>query len=236
MSSCLRGEPFSLPVRVRAVAFDLDGTLLDTLPDIADAADRMLADLGYAAAGQEVVRRFVGNGLARLTKRLLTGEMNGEPPADSFACALPLFEAHYRETLTRRTRTFPGVEDGLRRFAQQGVRLACITNKAGSFTLPLLEATGLRRFFDLVLSGDSLPKKKPDPLPLLHCAHEFKALPAELLVIGDSANDTEAARAAGCPVFCVSYGYSAGDVRDLDCDAIVTDLIEASRLISAIRS
>lgn len=236
VSSCLRGEPFSLPVHVRAVAFDLDGTLLDTLPDIADAADRMLADLGRATAGQQVVRRFVGNGLARLTKRLLTGEMDGEPPVDSFARALDLFEGYYRETLTRRTRAFPGVEEGLRRFTQQGVKLACITNKAGSFTLPLLEASGLRHFFDVVLSGDSLPKKKPHPLPLLHCAHELKALPAELLVIGDSANDTEAARAAGCPVFCVPYGYSAEDVRDLDCDAIVADLIEASGLISAIRS
>lgn len=225
-----------LPVPVKGVAFDLDGTLLDTLPDIAAAADRMLADVGRAAAGQETVRRYVGNGIARLTKRLLTAEMEGEPPADFFARALELFERHYRATLTGRTKAFAGVEEGLRRFAAEGLKLACITNKAESFTLPLLEATGLRRYFDLVLSGDSLPKKKPDPLPLLHCARQFGALPGELLVVGDSANDTRAARAAGCPVFCVPYGYSAGEVRDLDCDAIVGDLIEASKLITPIRS
>ncbi len=225
-----------LPVSVKAVAFDLDGTLLDTLPDIAAAADRMLAALGRAAAGQETVRRYVGNGIDRLTKRLLTGEMEAEPPADSFAHALELFERYYRATLTGRTKAFPGVEEGLRRFRAEGLKLACITNKAESFTLPLLEATGLRPYFDLVLSGDSLPKKKPDPMPLLHCAGQFGALPSELLVIGDSANDTQAGRAAGCPVFCVPYGYSAGDVRDLDCDAIVGDLIKAARLITAIRS
>jgi phosphoglycolate phosphatase len=224
------------PLAVKAVAFDLDGTLLDTLPDIAAAADRMLADLGRVPAAPEVVRRYVGNGIPRLTKRLLTGQMQGEPPVDALERALDLFERHYRATLARNTRPFPGVEEGLRRFAQTGVKLACVTNKAESFTLPLLEATGLRGFFDLVLGGDSLPSKKPDPLPLLHCARQFGARPDELLVIGDSVNDTQAARAAGCPAFCVPYGYCAGDVRELDCDAIVTDLIEASRLITPIRS
>jgi len=219
------------PIPVKSVAFDLDGTLLDTLPDIADAADRMLVDLGRAPVGQEVVRRYIGNGIARLTKRLLTGEMNGKPPADLFDRALELFESHYRITLTLRTQPYPGVEEGLRWFAGAGLKLACVTNKAESFTLPLLEATGLRQFFDLVLSGDSLPRKKPDPLPLLHCASRFGARPNELLVVGDSANDAEAARAAGCPVFCVPYGYRHGEVRDLDCDAIVDDLIEATRLI-----
>ncbi len=221
---------------VKGVALDLDGTLLDTLPDIAEAADRMLADLGRAPAGPEIVRRYVGNGIPRLAKRLLTGQMRGEPPADALERALDLFERHYRATLTRHTRPFPGVEEGLRRFARQGLKLACVTNKAESFTLPLLEATGLRGFFDLVLGGDSLPSRKPDPLPLLHCAQQFGARPDELLVIGDSANDAQAARAAGCPAFCVPYGYSARDVRELDCDAIVGDLIEASRLITPIRS
>jgi phosphoglycolate phosphatase len=224
------------PIPVKAVAFDLDGTLLDTLPDIAAAADRMLADLGRAPAGEQTVRRYVGNGIPRLTKRLLTGEMEGEPPARAFDRALELFERHYRDTLTERTRPFPGVEEGLGRFKQDGLKLACITNKAQSFTLPLLQATGLLGSFDLVLSGDSLPRKKPDPLPLLHCARQFEARPIELLVIGDSANDAQAARAAGCPVFCVPYGYRTGDVRELDCDAIVADLIEASRLIAPVRS
>jgi phosphoglycolate phosphatase len=100
----------------------------------------------------------------------------------------------------------------------------------------LLESTGVREFFDLVVAGDTLPRKKPDPLPLLHCAQQFGARPNELLVIGDSANDVLAARAAGCPTFCVPYGYGARDVRELDCDAIVGDIVEAARLITPIRS
>jgi phosphoglycolate phosphatase len=224
------------PLVVKAAAFDLDGTLLDTLPDIADAAQRMLADLGRAPPGQETVRRFIGDGIAQLTKRLLTGQMAGEPPAAMLERALDLFERHYRTTLTQRTAPFPGVEDGLRHFARKGLKLACVTNKAESFTLPLLEATGLLGFFDLVVAGDTLPRKKPDPMPLLYCAQRFRARPCELLVIGDSANDAQAARAAGCPAFCVPYGYGAQDVRELDCDAIVNDLVEAARLITPIRS
>jgi len=224
------------PVAVKAAAFDLDGTLLDTLPDIAEAAQRMLTDLGQPATATENVRCYIGGGLPRLTKRLLTGQMDGEPPAAEFERALDLFKRHYRATLTQHTRAFPGVEEGLRLFARSGLKLACVTNKAESFTLPLLAATGLRGFFDLVVAGDTLPSQKPDPLPLLYCAQQFGAQPCELLVIGDSANDVLAARAAGCPAFCVPYGYSAGDVRELDCDAIVTDLVEAARLITPIRS
>ncbi len=224
------------PLAVKAVAFDLDGTLLDTLPDIAEAAQRMLADLGRPRASPAAVRCYIGDGIQRLAKRLLTGHMDGDPPAEEFERALDLFETHYAETLTERTRPFPGVEEGLRQFAREGLKLACVTNKAESFTLPLLEATGLRGFFDLVVGGDTLPRKKPDPLPLLYCAQQFGAPPHQLLVVGDSANDALAARAAGCPAFCVPYGYSARDVRELDCDAIVGDLIEAAGLIIGIRS
>ena len=224
------------PLAVRAAAFDLDGTLLDTLPDIAEAARRMLADVGRPEVGAKAVRRYVGDGIQRLAKRLLTQEMDGEPPAGELERALDRFEHHYRDTLTQRTRPFPGVEDGLRQFAREGLKLACVTNKAESFTLPLLEATGLRGYFELVVAGDTLPRKKPDPLPLLYCAQQFGARPHELLVVGDSANDALAARAAGCPAFCVPYGYSARDVRELDCDAIVENLVEAARLITLIRS
>jgi phosphoglycolate phosphatase len=227
----------ALPVAVRAVAFDLDGTLLDTLPDIAAAAQRMLTTLQRAPVEEATVRSYIGNGIARLTKRLLTGTMDGEPPPELFEHALDLFEANYRQTLTVHTKPFPGVEEGLRRFRDAGLRLACITNKAGAFTLPLLEATGLLGWFALVLSGDSLPRKKPDPLPLLHCAQRLDAQPAELLFIGDSAADVQAARAARCPVFCVSYGYSPdGGVQDLDCDAIVGDLIQAAGLVKLLTS
>jgi phosphoglycolate phosphatase len=130
------------------------------------------------------------------------------------------------------TRPYPGVLDGLSALRENGFRLACITNKAEAFTLPLLRATGLLEFFDLVLSGDTLPKKKPDPMPLLHACKQFNIEPGEMLLIGDSLNDSQAARAAGCHIFCVPYGYNEGrDVRELDCDAVVPSLYEAAKLI-----
>src|SRR5262245_53936132 len=114
------------PLAVKAVAFDLDGTLLDTLPDLAAAADLMLADLGRAPAGADAVRRYVGDGIGRLTKRLLTSDMEAEPPAEVFARARDLFMSHYRATFMSCTVAFPGVEEGLRHFVQQGLKLACV--------------------------------------------------------------------------------------------------------------
>jgi phosphoglycolate phosphatase len=218
--------------RADAVALDLDGTLLDTLPDIAEAAERMLREMGRPPAGQDRVRDYIGNGIARLVKRLLTGQREAEPDAAQFERALASFEHHYRDTFLQLPVPFPGVEQGLRHMRAQGLKLACVTNKSEAFTLPLLEAAGLLSLLDCVVSGDTLPARKPDPLPLLHIAQRFGIPPARLLVIGDSDNDTAAARAAGCPVMCVPYGYRGGrEVHQLDCDAIVSGLIEAHSLI-----
>ena len=226
-----------LPVDIGAVAIDLDGTLLDTLPDIAEAADRMLTEMGRSPVGPEIVRGYIGEGIPRLTKRLLTGLPDGEPEPASFEVALEAFERHYRDTFTRCSRPFPGVISGLERMRAARLRLACVTNKTASFTLPLLEATGLSGYFELVVSGDSLPKKKPDPLPLLHVARQFALAPARVLVVGDSPVDTGSARAAGCPVFCVSYGYRGTlAVQELDCDAIVPTLSDLLDLIRLERS
>jgi len=219
--------------QVEAVAIDLDGTLLDTLPDIAQAADRMLLELGRPAAGPELVRGYIGNGIPRLVQRLLTGTMDGQAEAALFERGLNAFGRHYRETFLQHPLPFPGVIEGLGRMCASGLKLACVTNKSAAFTDPLLAAAGIAVHFDLVVSGDSLPARKPDPLPLLHVAQRFGVEPAQLLVIGDSDNDTRAARAAGCPVVCVPYGYrGAAQVRDLDCDAIVSDLLQACRLIA----
>jgi len=217
---------------VRAVAFDLDGTLLHTLPDIATASDRMLRELGRAEAGEARVRGYIGNGIPRLVKRLLTGELQGEPQPELFEQALQSFMRHYRNTFLVSPRPYPGVVEGLDGMRAAGLRLACVTNKARAFTEPMLEATGLAAYFQLVLSGDSLPSKKPDPGPLLHLAQHFAIAPGDLLMVGDSDNDARAARAAGCPVVCVPYGYRGETaLRDLDCDAIVDDLVQAQRLI-----
>ncbi|MSQ59547.1 MAG: phosphoglycolate phosphatase [Betaproteobacteria bacterium] len=211
---------------IKAVAFDLDGTLIDTLPDLAAAGNRMLQAMGRAPASEAQIRQFIGDGIAVLTRRLLTRHMDTEPGAREFAMALELFKAYYAEELAARSRPYPGVVNGLAALYPR-FSLACVTNKALAYTHPLLAGTQLASYFRLVLGGDSLPRKKPEPEPFLHCAAYFGVEPGHLLVVGDSPNDCRAARAAGCPVVCVPYGYSgAGGVPALDCDAIVTDVFE----------
>ncbi len=225
------------PIDITAVAFDLDGTLVDTLPDLHEAANRTLAELGRAPVMLDQVRDYVGDGVDRLVKRILTGDTAGEPEVDLFERARASFGEHYWQTLSRASHLFPGVLEALDRMRSLGLLLACVTNKPGKFTLPLLQSVGLLPRLDLIVSGDSLDRKKPDPLPLTHCAERFGISPDRLLVIGDSRNDTLAARAAGCPVFCVPYGYRGGvGVRELDCDAIVATVSESLALIRPIRS
>jgi phosphoglycolate phosphatase len=220
------------PIAVKAVMIDLDGTLLDTAPDIAEAANRTLAELQLPVIAETELKTYIGNGVSRLIKRVLTRDMDAEPEAGLLAKTLPIFEKHYADVVSLSSRPYPGVMDGLDELRQAGYRLACITNKAERFTLPLLRDTGMHDYFELVVSGDTLPKKKPDPLPLLYVCEKFGAAPSEMLLIGDSLNDTQAARAAGCYVFCVPYGYNRGrDVSELDQDAVVDTLVEATRLI-----
>jgi phosphoglycolate phosphatase len=220
------------PLAVKAVVIDLDGTLLDTAPDLAAAANRMLADLKRPPVPLEVLSTYIGNGVSRLVKRVLTGDMEAEPDPELFARALASFQRHYGEHVADQSRPFPGVVEGLQALQAAGFPLACITNKAEQFTIPLLLATHLHGYFDLILCGDTLPRKKPDPLPLLHAAEHFRIHPDALLLIGDSVNDAQAARAAGCHVFCVPYGYNRGrPVEELDVDAVVPSLLEATRLI-----
>jgi phosphoglycolate phosphatase len=220
----------SFPLAVKAVTIDLDGTLLDTIPDLAAAANMMLAELGRPALDVEVIRTYVGKGIARLVERTL--DADGAPDPALMARALPIFERCYAQVNGRHTTLYPGVKEGLDELRAQGFPLACVTNKSGRFTLPLLANVGLAEYFTTVVSGDTLARKKPDPDPLLHAAAVLEIAPRDMLMIGDSLNDTQAARAAGCPVFCVTYGYNEGhDVRDLDTDALVDSLVDAAALI-----
>ncbi len=225
------GTPFKGIKAIKAIAFDLDGTLIDTLPDLAAAGSRMLRAMKRAPVSEAQVRLFIGEGISVLTRRLLTGHMDLEPAAEEFARALDLFKQIYAEELVARSLPYPGVIKGLAALDPQ-FALACVTNKAMAYAQPLLAATELAPYFRLVLGGDSLPQKKPEPHPFLHCAAHFGMAPAQLLVVGDSNNDCRAARAAGCPVVCVPYGYCGpGGVRELDCDAIVTDVAELAALL-----
>ena len=223
----------NFPIKIKAVVIDLDGTLLDTAPDLAHAAELMMAELGMPQVPLATIKTYIGNGVSRLVKRVLTGSMDAEPDAQLFARAYPIYQKHYGAHVSLHSRPFPGVVEGLQALRAMGVHMACITNKAEVFTLPLLRDTGLLDYFELVLSGDTLPKRKPDPLPLLHACQHFGVEPGELLLIGDSLNDTQAARAAGSPVFCVPYGYNRGrPVAELDLDAVVPSLLEAAKLIA----
>jgi phosphoglycolate phosphatase len=222
------------PLHVSAIAIDLDGTLLHTAPELAEAANRMLRDMGRPAVSQDLLMSYIGNGVAWLVKRALTGDMHAEPDALLYEQALPVFEKHYTELLLQ-SKPFPGVIEGLEALKAAGFRLGCITNKVARYTEPLLAGLGLAQYFEIVLSGDSLPEKKPHPMPLLHSAKFFNAPIQQLLLIGDSLNDTVAARAAGCPVFCVPYGYNHGEPVDgLDLDAVVGNLHAALKLIERI--
>jgi phosphoglycolate phosphatase len=220
------------PLRVKAVTIDLDGTLADTIPDLAIAANRMLRELGRPALDAELIRTFVGKGIPKLVERALAGGLDGAVSPELFDRALPIYERCYEEVNGRHSVLYPGVMEGLRRLHAKQLPLACVTNKSGRFTAPLLGHLGIASSFGQVIAGDTLPRKKPDPAQLLHACRGFGIAPREMLMIGDSVNDAQAARAAGCPVFCVSYGYNEGrDVRELDVDAIVASLEEAARLI-----
>jgi phosphoglycolate phosphatase len=219
------------PLPVSAIIIDLDGTLLHTAPELAESANRMLRDMGRPAVSQQLLMSYIGNGISWLVKRALTGNMHAEPENALYEQALPIFEKHYAELLLH-SKPFAGVIEGLAAMKAAGFRLGCITNKVARYTEPLLEGLGLAGYFDIVLSGDSLPETKPHPMPLLHAARFFGVPAGQLLLIGDSLNDTIAARAAGCPVFCVPYGYNHGEPVDgLDLDAVIATLPEALKLI-----
>jgi phosphoglycolate phosphatase len=218
---------FSFPLAVKMVMIDLDGTLIDTVPDLAAAANRMLADLGRPGWDEAHYRKWIGNGVPRFVKRALTGEMLAEPDAALFERALAIFRKHYGDAVADLSRPYPGVVEALERLSATGFSLACITNKAEAFTAPLLKQLDLYKYFKLVLSGDSLPKQKPDPLPLLHACRHFGITPDHGVLVGDSSNDVQAARAAGMPVICVTYGYNHGhDIRDSHPDAVVDSLTD----------
>ena len=216
---------------VGAVLFDLDGTLLDTLPDLHAAANGLRRDFGLADLPLEAIASYIGRGIPNLVKRVLAGSMDvpdGPPPTDG----LTSFRAHYERENGRNVRCYPGVIDGLEMLKAKGIPLAVITNKAEAFTLPLLEMTGLAGYFVVVVGGDVLPKNKPDPMALVWACGRIGVSPAHALFIGDSINDLKAGRAAGCPVFLLPYGYNeGGDVHDLDCDAIVPTVASAAHRI-----
>jgi phosphoglycolate phosphatase len=215
----------------RLVLIDLDGTLVDSLPDIAFCVDRMLTELALPTVGAERVGQWIGNGTDILVRRALAGNLHGEVDEERYARALPLFRALYGAHTSERSRVYDGVAAGLDYLHATGAALACVTNKPSAFSHKLLADMELDKHFSLVISGDTLARKKPDPLPLLHAARHFAVPPEQALLIGDSANDVKAARAAGFRIVCVSYGYNHGDdIRASLPDAVIDSLAELPTL------
>jgi len=230
MSEGAAHRPLAFAARPRAVLVDLDGTLLDTAPDLAAAANAMLAELGLASLPEATVRGFIGKGIDNLVLRSLEAATGRVPENAQMAQARASFARHYEITNGKASTAYPGAREGLQAMRAMGLRLACVTNKASRFTVSLLAVTGFADCFDAVVTSDAVGRRKPDPEVFRYACRALDVDPGDAVVIGDSDNDARGARAAGCVVLLVPYGYREGrDVRDIDCDGIVPTLLYAAR-------
>ncbi len=206
---------------ITACAFDLDGTLVDSIHDLARAANLARADLGLAELSSDRVASFVGDGAASLVARVLADSNSAEYTGTAIQVeGMDRFNEHYRAGLSIATQFYPKVQETLHMLHERGMPLAIVTNKPERFTIPLLRELGVFEHFDVIVAGDSLPKKKPAPEPLQFAALQLKVELADMLMVGDSENDILAARAAGCPVIAVSYGYGS-NIESLGADAVI---------------
>ena len=210
--------------RLRAAIVDLDGTMIDTLGDFVVALNRMLEDLRLPGIERPDIERMIGKGSEHLVLSVLA-HVGGS--AEQFPAAWDAYQRNYLAINGQHSEVYPGVRAGLELLKTRGLKLACLTNKPNSFAVPLLAAKGLDGYFSVVFGGDAFEVKKPDPLPLRKTCEALASLTAETLMIGDSSNDAAAARAAGCPVLLVTYGYNHGEpVRTVDADGFVDSLAE----------
>ncbi len=220
-----------------ACIVDLDGTLIDTLGDFEAALNHMLAALVLPPVTRALIEKLVGKGSEHLIRSVLThvGQQPGVadfvPSEALFQRAWAAYQQHYLAINGQHSAVYPGVEEGLQTLQSRGLRLACLTNKPTDFARPLLRAKGLDGYFSFVFGGDAFARKKPDPLPLRKTCEALGTSPARTLMVGDSSNDALAARAAGCPVVLVSYGYNHGlPVRSVDADGYLDSLDGLSAL------
>jgi phosphoglycolate phosphatase len=230
---------------LKAAIIDLDGTMVDTLGDFEVALNRALADLDLPLATRALVEHSVGKGSEYLIRTVLAHQLaltvtQGQGPLcqgrsvdNLYQPAWLRYQHHYLAINGQFATVYPGVVEGLQMLQEQGLKLACLTNKPLSFAKPLLQAKGLDHFFSLVFGGDSFERKKPDPLPLLKTCEALGTAPAQTLMVGDSSNDAHAGRAAGCSVALVRYGYNHGQPIDAeDADAYVDALTELAAMLA----
>lgn len=223
---------------IKAVLFDLDGTLLDTAADIALALNRTLSEYGWQPMALNDVKVMVGRGSPVLIERAAVAQGVALDPAQQAAMVERFFH-HYGELEEHDqfdARPYPGVQETLPLLHQAGLRMAVVTNKQHRFAVGLLRKLGLNQWLDLVVGGDTCERRKPDPQPLLFACDSLKCAPANTLMIGDSINDVSAARAAGIPVICVPYGYNEGrDPRTLPADAIIDSIAQLPKALGQLR-
>ncbi len=216
------------------IFFDLDGTLVDSVPDLTAALNIMLEQLGLPRREENSVRAWVGNGMDNLIRRALTGDMDGSRADPAlFARAKPLYKAAYADHISVYSALYPGAREGLAALHAANIPMACVTNKPAEFARPLLEKLGVGEFFTTVVGGECAPNPKPAPDILLLCAERLGVPITQGLMVGDSLNDVGAARNAGCPVVCVPYGYNHGyDIRDARPDAVIDSIADLPALLS----
>jgi phosphoglycolate phosphatase len=217
------------PDTIRAALVDLDGTLVDTLGDFTVALNAMLRELSLPALSRADIERRVGKGSEHLIRTTLQA-VDGDPTL--YPQAWAAYQRHYDAANGQHAPVYPGAREGLDFLRARGVRMACVTNKPGRFARDLLRAKDLDGYFDQVVGGDAYPERKPHPMPLLMSAQALGVAPAQTLMVGDSSNDAQAARAAGCPVVLVTYGYNHGEpVRSVDADAWLDSLVQLADLM-----
>ncbi len=218
----------------QSIIFDLDGTLIDSVPDLADAINRMLESLGREPFDEATIRGWVGNGAPTLVRRALSGgtQIDGSIDETLFERALETFLQAYRNTLCSRTTLFPGAEPMLTHLAKTGYRLSIVTNKPEPFVAPILRHLGIEPYFDLILGAESVAYKKPHPTPLLHVCEQFGTGPDRSLMVGDSKNDILAAKAAGMQSVGVAWGYNYDEpVEAYGPDAVIGNFEELLQLL-----
>ncbi len=216
------------------IMIDVDGTLVDSVPDLSWCLDETLKQVGLSPRGEAAARNWVGNGVIRIVERGIANDLDAAHDPEIFEKAMPIFRALYAENTSKRSVRYPGVREGMDYLQTLGIKIGCITNKDAEFTHPILKDLGLWDDFEIVISGDTLAKKKPDPLPLLHGAKELGADPKKSLMLGDSTPDVKAARAAGFEIICMSYGYNHGvDINESNPDAVIDSFVELKDMIKA---
>jgi phosphoglycolate phosphatase len=219
---------------IRAVIVDLDGTMLDTVPDFHVAINRTRFDFGLAAISAQRIEQLVGKGSENLIRGVLAIDFDAAGVEQRIVSAMDAYQRHYLAINGDHSALYDGVLAGLDAMRAMGLRMACVTNKPIAFAAPLLAKKGLAPYFEIVYGGECLPRKKPDPMPLLRVCADFALAPGQVVAIGDSSNDAEAARAAGCFVLTVPYGYNHGQpIHETDSDGIVESLLDAASLISS---